>query len=74
MVPLSYEYLSIMERKEYGCEIIGKPKDLKEAFKIVKKMCGTYHFVYTGIAVKDCATGNVITDFAKTKVYFVKHQ
>lgn len=53
-------------------QIIGKPQNYKEAFETVKNMCGTYHFVYTGIAVKDCATGQIFSDCEKTKVYFVK--
>jgi septum formation protein len=32
-------------------EIIGKPKDEKDAIRILKKLRGKYHYVFTGIAV-----------------------
>ncbi|MCB4792103.1 MAG: Maf family protein [Elusimicrobia bacterium] len=44
--------------------IIGKPKDKKDAFRILSMLNGTYHRVYTGVAVVD----------AKTLKYKVGHE
>ncbi|HEX37758.1 MAG TPA: septum formation protein Maf [Candidatus Cloacimonetes bacterium] len=48
--------------------IIGKPKNEKDAFLILHKLSEQCHEVFTGVAIlfKD----QVITDFSKTKVYF----
>ena len=35
-----------------GNEIIGKPKDKKDAYRILKELSNQEHFVYTGYALK----------------------
>ena len=49
-------------------EIIGKPKDMKEARRILKKLQGTRHSVYTGVAILKIASGRVVKKF----VFFEK--
>lgn len=51
-------------------QIIGKPKDLEHAFTTVKSMCGKFHKVYTGLALKDHNTQEIVTAFEETNVYF----
>lgn len=53
-------------------EIIGKPKNEKEAYKILSKLSGNIHFVYTGFAICDVNSGKKIVDYEKTKVTFRK--
>ena len=49
-------------------EIIGKPKDSFEAIKILNKLNGSTHKVYSGFALVDCNTGKTIVDYEVTKV------
>lgn len=53
-------------------KIINKPKDSAEAVKILKKLSGKRHIVYTGINIINIKTGNEIFDYEKTLVYFRK--
>lgn len=53
-------------------EIIGKPKNEKEAFNILKKLSGKTHVVYTGFAIENLDNNKRIIDFEKTKVTFRK--
>lgn len=53
-------------------EIIGKPKDEQEAFKILSKLSGRTHCVYTGFALHNTKTQKRIVDYEKTKVTFRK--
>ena len=49
-------------------EIIGKPKDEKDAYRMLKKLSNKTHFVYTGYAIsKD---NKMITGLVKTEVTF----
>lgn len=50
--------------------LIGKPKNMDQAFAVVKQMCGKSHTVYTGIAIKNHNTGEIIKDCEETEVYF----
>lgn len=52
-----------------GNRIIGKPRDLDDAFATLKLLSRKPQWVYTGIAVIDCRTGRTFTDHEKTKVY-----
>ena len=49
-------------------EILGKPSDEKEAFKMLKKLSGREHKVYTAVSLVD--KGHEKTFFEETKVYF----
>jgi septum formation protein len=51
-------------------EILGKPKDSEEAFKMLKKLSGKEHKVYTGISLVDKDKGRVISGYQLTKVKF----
>ena len=53
-------------------EIIGKPKNEKDAFKILSKLSGRTHEVYTGFAILNMRTKQKIVSYAKTKVTFRK--
>ena len=37
----------------YGQEILGKPKDDDDAFRMLKKLSGQRHYVYTAVCIKD---------------------
>jgi septum formation protein len=52
-------------------KIIGKPRDLKDAQQILRVLCSKPHWVYTGVAVIDSATGKTIVDCERTKVFMV---
>lgn len=51
-------------------EIIGKPEDKEDAFRIIKKLSDKTHFIYSGIALIDTRNKNMIKDFEITKVKF----
>jgi len=53
-------------------EIIGKPKNEKDAFNILTKLSGRTHIVYTGFALCNTQTGKRIFDYEKTRVTFRK--
>jgi len=52
-------------------KIIGKPRNLKEAKKILRILFSKPHWVYTGIAVVNCQTQKTIIDYEKTKVFMI---
>lgn len=49
-------------------DIIGKPKDIKDGERILRRLSGSYHRVYSGIAVVDAFTGAVEIAFEVSKV------
>jgi septum formation protein len=53
-------------------EIIGKPRDEKDAKNILKKLSGNTHAVYTGFAVHSTKKDLTIVDYQKTLVTFKK--
>ncbi len=53
-------------------KIFGKPKDLKEARVMLKKLSSKPQWLYTGIAVIDKDKGKTLVDYEKTKVYMDK--
>ena len=53
-------------------KILGKPKDKKDAEKILKKLSGKTHTVYTGFSVFNTGNNKIITDYEKTRVTFRK--
>lgn len=50
-------------------KIIGKPKNIKEAFETLKEISRGPRLVYTGLAVIDIDKNNVFTTYEKTKIY-----
>jgi len=53
-------------------EIINKPKDKKDAERILKKLSGNTHIVYTGFAIYNSMTNKTILDYETTEVTFRK--
>ena len=51
-------------------KVMGKPRDEKEAFYMLKSLSGKTHFVYTGICLIDNETNVKVVDFEKTVVEF----
>lgn len=52
-------------------KIIGKPKNLDEAFKTLKTISKKPQWVYTGLAVTDIDNNKTFTDYEKTKIYML---
>lgn len=83
VVRLSKEKLELAKRKELNGiiitadtivvldgKILGKPKNKKDAFNILKFLSGRTHIVYTGFSVYNSNTKKTISDYEKTKVTF----
>lgn len=51
-------------------ELIGKPENIDEAFKMLSELNGTFHEVITGVCIKK--NNKIISFSQKTKVYFKK--
>lgn len=49
---------------------IGKPKNQKDAEKILTLLSGRSHFVYTGFSIYNLSRKKQVTDYSKTKVTF----
>jgi len=49
--------------------LIGKPKNLADARRILRRMSAKPHWVYTGVAVIDARTGRTEVAYEKTKVF-----
>ncbi len=52
--------------------IIGKPRSMKEAVRILKKLFSHPHWVYTGVAVIGVGTNRTIVGYEKTRVHMQK--
>jgi septum formation protein len=52
-----------------GKKIFGKPRNLRDARKMLKRLSSKPQFVYTGIAVVDTDKNKTLVDYEKTKVY-----
>jgi nucleoside triphosphate pyrophosphatase len=55
-------------------EKIGKPKDVEDAKRILKKLSGNSHHVFTGMTVIDTKTGKKKTLSSETRLVFRKLQ
>lgn len=55
-----------------GEKIIGKPKDNREAFRIISALSGSVHKVITSVAFIDAETGKTLVSSETTKVHFSK--
>jgi len=51
-----------------GHKIFGKPKNLKEAKKMLSSLIGTTHYVYTGIAIIKYPEMKIYTTYSRSKV------
>ena len=51
-------------------QVLGKPKNGDEAFEMLSKLQGSCHEVYTGIALIDVGSGEVLVQHEKTRVCF----
>ncbi|SNB44616.1 Maf family nucleotide pyrophosphatase [Geobacter sp. DSM 9736] len=51
-------------------EIMGKPKDEADAFRMLRKLSGISHEVITGYTVFDSEKNTCVTDSVSTRVYF----
>ncbi len=54
----------------YSEQIMGKPKNEKEAFEMLKALSGKSHCVFTGICIMDTIEHKKIVDYECTKVVF----
>ncbi len=52
----------------YKDEILGKPKDADDAFKMLQSLRNTYHYVYTGMCIIEKHTLKKRVEVVKTKV------
>ena len=50
--------------------VIGKPRTMREARALLQALSGRSHWVYTGLCLRDAATGRSRRAFAKTRVTF----
>lgn len=54
----------------YKDEIMGKPIDFEDGFKMLSKLRNTYHYVTTGVALVEAGSQNARVFAEVTKVYF----
>ena len=54
----------------YKNDILEKPKDRKDAFKMLKSLSGDIHYVYTGFSIMDEEIPLRIIDYDVTEVEF----
>lgn len=50
-------------------EILGKPHDQQQAREMLKKLQGTVHYVYSGVAVVNALNGSSVVTHQRTKVF-----
>ncbi len=55
-----------------GMKVLGKPKDEKDAFRMLSDLSGNMHHVFTGVFVKNTETEKEISFCEKTEVFFKK--
>lgn len=51
-------------------EVLGKPSSREDAQRMIRKMAGRTHKVYTGIALLEVPSGRMLTDYECTEVEF----
>ena len=54
----------------YEGEILGKPADRQDAFRMLRKLSGKTHYVYTGVTVVDTDDMHAVSEYEKTAVEF----
>ena len=50
--------------------VIGKPRTMREAHQLLQALSGKSHWVYTGLCVRDIATGRLAVSYESTRVTF----
>ena len=50
--------------------VLGKPKNKKDAFRILKLLSGKTHVVYTGYSIFNFTNNKTISEYEKTEVTF----
>lgn len=55
-----------------GEDVIGKPKDEKDARQILKRLSGKMHLVYTGLTIIHTGTKKSFTGSSEAKIWFRK--
>jgi septum formation protein len=53
-------------------KVMGKPRNEKDAEKMLKTLSGNTHAVYTGFSICNTVNGKMLTDYEKTLVTFTK--
>ena len=53
-----------------GGEVLGKPKDSSDAYRMLKRLSGNIHEVWTGVCLRDLSDGEAILFAEKTGVRF----
>ena len=53
-----------------GKDILGKPRTPAEARRMLRRLSGNMHIVFTGFALIDAATGKTTVQIERTKVWF----
>jgi septum formation protein len=51
-----------------GTQVFGKPRSRREAYRMLRALQGRTHSVYTGVALRDCATQRWRTAHVHTRV------
>ncbi|MFQ5754436.1 MAG: Maf family protein [bacterium] len=51
-------------------KILGKPRNTEEATEMLHQLSGKTHSVYTGFAIVDKPSGNMVSEFERTQVTF----
>lgn len=52
-----------------GKKVFGKPKDIKDAHKMLKSLSGKFQWIYSGVCVLDRDSGEMRTACEKTRIY-----
>ena len=55
-----------------GSDVIGKPKDLENAKRMLQKFSGKEHLIVTGFTLLDTQTKKMVTKSTETKIWFRK--
>lgn len=63
-------YIIAADTIVYKDDIIGKPRDRQDAYKILDELNGNEHYVITGVSVLRCGRPERRTFAEKTKVFF----
>jgi len=53
-----------------GSEILGKPSSREDAYQMLMRMSGRNHRVFTGVALVDAQSDEVVVNHAVSKVFF----